>query len=248
MSIGRVSWFVCLFAAVSAVFASDRRVEAPSSPTRAAIHRADDLLQAGKAKEAVDLFSQVVSSESGTIDERNLALLGRGRALFALKLYDKALADMQKILDSSKGTHSSKVAALLVMSSCHRATSDYKALVADATKLLDFAKEEELLQDGVSRGSIQWLRATAYMDLGEKAKAQADCREALSDPKLPDPQKAAVYFTRATLYLSEDKKAEAAAELQHVLDIADAPDEVLGLRRKGLVQFSATRPWIKRSH
>ena len=220
------------------------------SPSLVIIHRAQALFQAGKAREAADLYTQVIDSESGTIDEHNLALLGRGQALYALKEYDKSLLDLQDILRSSKGTHTSKVGALVGTLGVYHVKDDWKSLVSTSTRLLSFADEKELAADGVSRGSVLGLRAEAYLNLKELDKGLTDCNEALSDPHLGGAQQAIVYLTRASIYLSQNKKSATAEDLQRILDSADAPEEIRTLSRKGLEslrQSPTTAPTTQRS-
>jgi tetratricopeptide (TPR) repeat protein len=195
-------------------------------PTSSRILQAAAVLEAGKTQEALEQFTLIIDSASGTAGEHYTAALLRGQAFVQSGKPDKALRDFQSIIDSSRASHFTKACAWYGRMSIHNSQGAWKATVDDATQLLSFADQNEIraIKPGMSRGLIIGTRALAYHKLGDQRKALAECNNALGDLDLVGGQRATTFLLRAQVYVTMDKWTEAAADCQWVINSPDTPE------------------------
>jgi len=211
-------------------------VEPPKTAAGAAVAHAKAMFDAGKKQEALEELTRIIDSDSGTIDAHYAALDLRARCWADLGKKEQALRDLATVIDSKRADDVLKELALGTRMRIHSVAADWPPVVEDATRFLVFTPTSDTKE---LRVGVLSMRALAYGQLGEHAKALADCNAALTEPGIAAGEQMEIYFQRAVVYLDLNERKAAIDDFNRVIDSPKTADNVRAKAREALKQIGA---------
>jgi tetratricopeptide (TPR) repeat protein len=190
--------FVSLFPELVRALRLGRFLRPTNTPAARALARGDELLEAGRAAEALRAYTEAVEHEP----DNPFARLSLGRALLAAGDRGRALADFSEAVRLGPQLP----AGYLTRAAAYQDQGEHDRAIAD----YDVAIRLEPL-DAVAFNN----RGLAYYEKGQYDRAAADFTEALR----LDPEYAVAYHNRGQTHLRQREHAKAVADFSRALDL-----------------------------